>query len=302
MATFVQEPKETQTVSTAHQDTVHDAQLNYYGTHLATCSSDRTVKIFDCAGDQNVHVATLSGHETPIWELSWSHPKHGVLLASCSFDGRVLIHRESPSNVWTLVHVFKGHESSVNSCSFAPHEHGLMVAAASSDGKISVLAHQQDDTWLPTTFQDNTLGVNAVAWAPYKSLGSTNEPRLVSGGCDNRIRFWRCDTTSGWVEDGRLGAGVGHSDWVRDVAWVRSTTPNNTLASRSEDKTVIIWTQSEVGGAWGGTLLNTFDAPVWRVSWSITGNILAVSSGDDNVTLWKAGLDRVWRIVHSVAE
>lgn len=25
----------------------HDAQLDYYGKRLATCSSDRTVKIFD---------------------------------------------------------------------------------------------------------------------------------------------------------------------------------------------------------------------------------------------------------------
>ena len=30
-----------------------------------------------------------------------------------------------------------------------------------------------------------------------------------------------------------------------------------------------------------------FAAPVWRVSWSLTGNILAVSCGDNSVTLWK---------------
>jgi protein transport protein SEC13 len=26
---------------------IHDAQLDYYGKRLATCSSDRTVKVFD---------------------------------------------------------------------------------------------------------------------------------------------------------------------------------------------------------------------------------------------------------------
>ena len=29
----------------------HDAQLDYYGKRLATCSSDRTVKVFDVVGE-----------------------------------------------------------------------------------------------------------------------------------------------------------------------------------------------------------------------------------------------------------
>ena len=35
--------------------------------------------------------------------------------------------------------------------------------------------------------------------------------------------------------------------------------------------------------------------PVWRVSWSITGNILAVSDGKDNVSLWKEAVDGQWQ-------
>ncbi len=37
-----------------------------------------------------------------------------------------------------------------------------------------------------------------------------------------------------------------------------------------------------------------FSAPVWRVSWSATGTILAVSSGDDVVTLWKETSSGEW--------
>ena len=29
----------------------HDAQLDYYGKRLATCSSDHTVKVFDVVGE-----------------------------------------------------------------------------------------------------------------------------------------------------------------------------------------------------------------------------------------------------------
>ena len=36
-------------------------------------------------------------------------------------------------------------------------------------------------------------------------------------------------------------------------------------------------------------------APVWRVSWSITGGTLAVSDSQGGVTLWKEGIDGHWQ-------
>lgn len=307
-------------VDTQHDDMVHDVQLDYYGCKMATCSSDRTVKIFDVSGNQHSLSATLTGHEGPVWEVAWAHPKFGTVLASCSFDGTVLIHRESRPRVWTLLHTHRFHESSVNSVAFGPHEFGLVLACASSDGKVSVLTHQQDDTWAVEHFKDNPLGVNALSWAPYKCLGSSTDDndevppqmRLVTGGCDNRIRFWRyhglasstSEETGGWTEDvgELLGESLGHSDWVRDVAWAPSCIPQNVVASCSEDRTVLIWTQTTSGGVWQPSLLNTFEAPVWRVSWSVTGSILAVASGDNTVTLWKCGLDGTWSQVSNTEE
>ena len=35
-----------------HGDMVHDVQLDYYGTRLATASSDRGIKLFNVAGEQ----------------------------------------------------------------------------------------------------------------------------------------------------------------------------------------------------------------------------------------------------------
>ena len=51
------------------QDMVHDAQMDFYGTRLATCSSDRTIKIFEVKEGTQTKVADLRGHEGPVWQV-----------------------------------------------------------------------------------------------------------------------------------------------------------------------------------------------------------------------------------------
>lgn len=92
-------------------------------------------------------------------------------------------------------------------------------------------------------------------------------------------------------------------DWVRDVAWAPNTAmPYNIIASCSEDRTVIIWKQLSSDGSWSNQVLHTFEAPVWRVSWSVTGNVLAVSTGDQKVSLWKQAIDEQWIQISSIGE
>jgi len=45
-----------------------------------------------------------------------------------------------------------------------------------------------------------------------------------------------------------------------------------------------------------------FDTKVWRVSWSLMGNILAVSTGDNAVSLWKESVDGEWKNLKTVEE
>lgn len=40
----------------------HDAVLDYYGRRLATCSSDKTIKIFEVEGQEHRLVETLKGY------------------------------------------------------------------------------------------------------------------------------------------------------------------------------------------------------------------------------------------------
>jgi len=104
----------------------------------------------------------------------------------------------------------------------------------------------------------------------------------------------------------------GHTDWVRDVAWAPNIgLPRSYIATASQDKTVNIWTKDSLTAPWVKTTLDPSSAStsttpvstgkfpdvVWRVSWSLAGNILAVSCGDGKVTLWKENLRGNWECV-----
>lgn len=101
----------------------------------------------------------------------------------------------------------------------------------------------------------------------------------------------------------------GHSDWVRDVAWAPSIgLPSQTLASCSQDQKVVIWTSDDLAMdstakyTFRNTQVLSFNAPVWSLSWSVSGNILAVASGDNKVTLWKQMPTGQWQTVSSAEE
>eukprot|EP00004_Rigifila_ramosa_P007873 TRINITY_DN19066_c0_g1_i1.p1 TRINITY_DN19066_c0_g1~~TRINITY_DN19066_c0_g1_i1.p1 ORF type:complete len:313 (+),score=54.96 TRINITY_DN19066_c0_g1_i1:3-941(+) len=288
-------------VDTGHADMIHDAQLDYYGKRLATASSDRTVRIFAVTDSGSELQAELKGHDGPVWQACWAHPRFGTVLASCGYDKKVIIWKEEQPGSWSIVHEYTDHESSVNSIAWSPHEFGLNLACGSSDNHVSVLRFKtESSTWEAFKKHAHGIGVNSVSWAPVSSSTQVQK-RFASGGCDKLIKIWRFDDQSGsWLEEHALS---GHGDWVRDVAWAPNLgVPTNTIASCSQDGTIMIWTQEE-RGQWHSTVLHKFsNEPVWRLSWSLAGQILAVSSGDNHVTLWKETLDGKWIQLSSVAE
>lgn len=294
------------TVETGHGDVIHDAEMDYYGLRLATCSSDQSVKIYNLKnGTQNL-VADLKGHYGPVWQVAWSHPKFGNLLASCSYDRKVIIWKDT-NNEWIKYYEYTNHDSSVNSVAWAPHEFGLVLACGSLDGTISVITYvSESNSWESKRIMGaHTSGCNAVSWCPANTTveslnqgmnGQKPAKRLASGGCDNLIKIWK-EEGDQWIEETKIEV---HSDWVRDVAWAPSVGLNkNMIASCSQDHKVVVST-SEDSINWKSTVLKTFDDVVWSVSWSLTANILAVSGADNKVSLWKVDTEGQWACISEV--
>ena len=51
-----------------------------------------------------------------------------------------------------------------------------------------------------------------------------------------------------------------------------------------QDCRVIIWRKNEKeGGSWTHQVLHKFNEAIWHVSWSLAGNILAVSGAENKV-------------------
>lgn len=131
-----------------------------------------------CEHTTNAQHHTILHFVGPVWQVSWAHPKFGNLLASCSYDSKVIIWKEASPNNWGKIVDFSS-SSSVNSVAWAPHTFGLVLAAACSDGTVSIFTHQShNNTWDHKSVFAHKGGVNAVSWGPDMKSGSLlkNQP------------------------------------------------------------------------------------------------------------------------------
>lgn len=284
------------TIGNAHEDLIHDAVLDYYGRRLATCSSDKTIKIFEVDGENYKLVKTLAHHDGPVWQVAWAHPKFGQILALCLYDGKAVIWKQQPnSQDWLIIAEHLVHQALVNSVTWAPHELGAVLLCALSDGKVSVVDFNEDGTTSNVVFEAHAIGVNSALWAPVAQTDAKDKSarRFVTCGSDNLAKIWKFDNSlQQYVPEATLS---GHLDWVRDVAWLPLNLTKQYIATASQDRTVLIWTQ-DGSGLWQKQLLteDTFPDVCWRCLWSLSGNILAVLGGDNKVSLWKENFSGKW--------
>jgi len=175
---------------------IHDAQFDYFGKRVATASSDRTIKLFSLSGDKQTFLCDLKGHEGPVWQVSWAHPKHGTILASCSYDGKVIIWKETQGWKINYVKVLRQNGPApipVNSISWAPSSFGLVLAAATADGFISILSFSEEKKCLGyQQFSGSSWWCECRIVGPgYQNRCFSRKKWFYSTNENNEISNWR---------------------------------------------------------------------------------------------------------------
>eukprot|EP00095_Tigriopus_kingsejongensis_P012108 maker-scaffold97_size377342-snap-gene-0.14 protein:Tk12108 transcript:maker-scaffold97_size377342-snap-gene-0.14-mRNA-1 annotation:"hypothetical protein DAPPUDRAFT_301745" len=164
-------PYQCQTLDSDHKDLVHDVSFNWYGTRLATCSSDQSLKIWEWNQEQQTWEcsATWKAHSGSVWKVNWAHPEFGNVLATCSFDRTAAVWEEMPGDSYLLASTVaaagqvgpgnpnapanpdgpsQSHwvkkaamvdsRTSVTDVKFAPKALGLLLATCSADGTLRI--------------------------------------------------------------------------------------------------------------------------------------------------------------------
>ena len=96
-----------------HDERVWHCAWSRDGTQLASCGSDRSVRLWRRTGDQFVTSATLDdAHDRTVRRVAWA--PCGTLLAATSFDATCCVWRRSrQDDAWEILATLEGHENEV---------------------------------------------------------------------------------------------------------------------------------------------------------------------------------------------
>ncbi|BFZ12952.1 hypothetical protein BsWGS_15991 [Bradybaena similaris] len=311
-----------QTIKSEHKDLIHDVSFDYHGRRMATCSSDQTVKVWDF-DEANGWQCTASWktHSGSVWRVTWAHPEFGQVLATCSFDRTAAVWEELSSdssvrggrstNTWLKRTSLVDSRTSVTDVRFAPKHLGLQLATCSADGVVRI--YEAVDVMNLSNWQlqfefNCNLSLSCLSWntarmhPPMIAVGS-DDPNQSAGG---KVQIYEYNETSRkWqkvetifmvtepVHDVRFAPNLGRSYHLLAVA-SRDLTIFSLKTIRKEGVNSGGLSKFEIRQVGG---FDDHESLVWRVSWNITGTILASSGDDGCVRLWKANYLDNWKCI-----
>lgn len=235
-------------------------------------------------------------------KVSWAHPEFGQVLASCSSDRMVHIYEEqvdvrSGVRTWKKQGRLVDSRDSVQDIQFAPRHLGLKLATCSLDGRVRIYESQDVmnlSVWpLVEEFEAARGGAHCLSWNT-----SPFDAPMMCVASEREVKLWEFNGAARrWAAVASL---EGHADQVHDVCWA----PNlgrayHLIATACKDGCVRIFklAYDKKQSTYTPEVIATLPhhrSEVWRVSWNVSGTILA-STGDDGVSrLWKSDFNGTW--------
>lgn len=272
--------------SHGHQDLVLSLAYNYYGTRLATASSDHRVKIWDLQPSTAEWSVTevFRAHDAEVTEVKWTGPYTGEHLGSIGEDGLLRLWRENlhetKNSGRRFVKVFELRSSTVApfmGLDFKVLGTETFLACMTRDGFLTV-SEPEDET---------DLSGWRVLWADY--LGKTparteetgfrvswHKERLpawpaVLAGLDRKalslavsvgevVRVFRTDGDRKFYNAAVLEGARG---LVRDVSWAGGSMRGfDTIATAAKDGFIRIYELHTPGAAGLSTAAQAFPPAV----------------------------------------
>ncbi|XP_065068957.1 probable cytosolic iron-sulfur protein assembly protein CIAO1 homolog [Rhopilema esculentum] len=265
-----------------HEERVWNLAWSPSGSLLATCSGDKTIRIWGKEGEKWVCKTILDeGHTRTIRSVIWS--PCGNMLASASFDGTVTIWNRS-SGEFESIATLEGHENEVKSCSW--NSSGSLIATCSRDKSVWIWEVEDEDYECVSVLNRHTQDVKKVLWHP-------NSEVLASCSYDDTINMYKEDEDDWYCYDTLRG----HSSTVWSISFDKT---GNRLVSGSDDKTLKIWRSFLPDNQQGivatgkdpkwkciSTLSGYHTRSVYDVDWSHESGLIASCGADDAMKIFK---------------